>query len=379
MSVATAVRQLTPIGRGAIASLCVQGPQATSFVAKRFSPLRKRDPDGFTMGRIRVGIWCCDERHVGEELVVCRTDHDRYEIHCHGGRAAIASIVDSLVDLGCEHSTGQEVTRGMTGHAWKHQALTALAAATTQRTALILLDQHQGAFCQAIGQVSEAFESGRHDAARSQLQSLLAWTQFGLHLVIPWKVVIAGPPNVGKSSLINSLLGYQRAVVFSRPGTTRDVVAVETAVDGWPVTLHDTAGLRESDDPIETEGVQRALASCRDSDLIVWVQSIDQPLTAAELRTREALDASLIVVNKADLADTVNTAMADVILTSALTGAGIGRLVEAISQSLVPAPPAAGAPVPYCEQQAESLEAAIAAIDAGNLASAGELLSSLRA
>jgi tRNA modification GTPase len=89
-------------------------------------------------------------------------------------------------------------------------------------------------------------------------------------------VVIAGPPNVGKSSLINALLGYQRAIVFDQPGTTRDVLTATTAIDGWPVELADTAGIREGDDAIETEGVARALAEIRAADLVVEVWDASQ-------------------------------------------------------------------------------------------------------
>ena len=80
----------------------------------------------------------------------------------------------------------------------------------------------------------------------------------GRHLLTPFDVVLAGPANVGKSSLINALVGYNRAIVYDAPGTTRDVITAETAIDGWPVTLSDTAGLRDSDDPLEMAGVQTA-------------------------------------------------------------------------------------------------------------------------
>ena len=83
-------------------------------------------------------------------------------------------------------------------------------------------------------------------AAAARIREWLAWEDFGLHLTRPWNVVLAGRPNVGKSSLINALLGYTRSIVFDQPGTTRDVVTAATAIDGWPIELSDTAGLRES-------------------------------------------------------------------------------------------------------------------------------------
>src|SRR4029453_3197945 len=76
------------------------------------------------------------------------------------------------------------------------------------------------------------------------LGAVLEFAELGQHLTAPWRVVLAGPPNVGKSSLINALAGYQRTIVSHVPGTTRDVVTTTTAIDGWPVELADTAGLR---------------------------------------------------------------------------------------------------------------------------------------
>ena len=96
---------------------------------------------------------------------------------------------------------------------------------------------------------NRGFAAGRSaDAARQQIEALLSHAATGLHLVHPWQVVVAGRPNVGKSSLINAIAGYRRAIVHSTPGTTRDVVSVQTAMDGWPVEISDTAGLRETGD-----------------------------------------------------------------------------------------------------------------------------------
>src|SRR5690606_16577637 len=95
----------------------------------------------------------------------------------------------------------------------------------------------------------------RFEEARRRLAALVDRAPLGLHLTRPWHVALAGAPNVGKSSLLNAVLGYGRAIVFDQPGTTRDVLDAVTAIDGWPVRLTDGAGLRESVDALEAAGV----------------------------------------------------------------------------------------------------------------------------
>src|SRR5690606_27241148 len=104
--------------------------------------------------------------------------------------------------------------------------------------------------------------------ASAEIADLLQTGQTARHLLTPWQVVLCGRPNVGKSSLINALVGYERTVVFDQPGTTRDVVSVETAIHGWPVIFSDTAGLRETESELEAAGIARARARLKQADLI---------------------------------------------------------------------------------------------------------------
>src|SRR5204862_3686687 len=158
------------------------------------------------------------------------------------------------------------------------QALLALAGARTERTATIFLDQYRGALRKDLTAIEHDLTHGNHDTAVRALNSLLARASLGLHLRQPWKVVIAGRPNDGKSSLMNAILGYQRSIVWHEPGTTRDVLTATTAIDGWPLELIDTAGLRvgravpaDSADPIESEGIARARAQIAAADLTILV------------------------------------------------------------------------------------------------------------
>ena len=109
-------------------------------------------------------------------------------------------------------------------------------------------------------------------------------------------VAIAGPPNVGKSTLINQLARREVAIVSPHAGTTRDVIEVQLDLDGYPVTVIDTAGIRETDDPVEQEGVRRARARAAEADLVLWLAD-----TPAAEHSRERAAPVWIVRNKIDL------------------------------------------------------------------------------
>src|SRR5207302_4907618 len=119
-------------------------------------------------------------------------------------------------------------------------------------------------------------------------------------------LAIAGRPNVGKSSLFNRLLEQDRAIVTDIPGTTRDLVSETAAIGGIPVKLYDTAGIRESSEPVESLGIERAYQAIADADLTLVVLDLSQPITREDetLITRAASARCLVVGNKSDIAAT---------------------------------------------------------------------------
>src|SRR5262249_40580189 len=177
------------------------------------------------------------------------------------------------------------------------EAAVALGRALTPRTASVLLDQYQGALEQALTEVRAALERGDGAEAEKPLASLTRHAALGLHLTTPWRVGGGGAANVGKSSLVNALAGYQRSIVAETPGTTRDVVTTLLAIDGWPVELADTAGLREDAEALEGQGIGLAQAAAGTADLCLWVvDGASAPVWPQALPTRV-----LRVVNKIDL------------------------------------------------------------------------------
>ena len=206
------------------------------------------------------------------------------------------------------------------------------------------------------------------------MEELLSHSELGLHLTQPWKVVLAGRPNVGKSSLINALVGFRRSIVWAEPGTTRDVVTAATALAGWPVELADTAGLRPAQGDIEAEGIARARCQIEAADLVLLVSDLsagwtadDDGLLAGFSRSTAGQASSgtqriLLVHNKLDVPAAANSSRPAGVAVSALTGQGLDELAREIVRQLVPQLPPHGTPVPFTDQQRTCLTAAALAL-----------------
>ena len=237
--------------------------------------------------------------------------------------------------------------------AWQVEAREALTHAATLRTASILLDQYHGAFQHALTQIAENLQHQRIVEARQLLDLLLQRIPLGRHLIEPWKIVIGGAVNVGKSSLANALAGHVRSVVSPTPGTTRDVVTTRLALDGWPVELSDTAGWRSGTDSLEAAGIDRARAALEHADLVIWLLDGSAPPVFPEMPLPKVVH----VINKIDLPrawdwQSVNGGC----LVSARTGEGVTVLCEHLAKVLVPDPPAAKEPVPFNARMCGLLE-----------------------
>jgi tRNA modification GTPase len=206
---------------------------------------------------------------------------------------------------------------------------------------------------------------------------LLRWSSLGSHLVRPWQVVLAGAPNVGKSSLINALLGYQRAIVHEQPGTTRDVVAAVSALEGWPVELSDTAGQRASGEPLEAAGIRLAEDRSAAADLVVLVFDASKPDPEQQRSLSDRWPRSLRVFNKCDLlppGSLIAGQESSGLYASALLGAGIEELGREIARRLVPAAPPPGQAVPFATEQVEVLAQVRGAVLASEFDAASQAL-----
>lgn len=378
ISVETAIRwtaaRLTPVGRGAIATIRVAGSSRTELLAVNvqaagvksstawsgfdslFQAANRKQIRQQPLHAICFGKWGLANT---EELVICRVAENIVEIHCHGGDAAVERVLGDLASIGCEvvDWTSQVAACSDTFEA---ECQEVLSRTTTWRTTQIVLEQANGVLREAFQRLATLASENQESLFRQQLQELVRWSKFGLRLSSPWNVVLTGRPNVGKSSLINALLGYERAIVFDQPGTTRDVVTGETAFDGWPVTLADTAGLRDNAPELEAAGIALARDRLRTADLRLILLDFSQPPTTEDIELlNEWADQSnsLIIAHKADLSNRWGLKLpADVLRVSSVTGEGVANLQRKLIQHLVPSVPEPGTPIPLTVRQVRLLE-----------------------
>jgi tRNA modification GTPase len=320
-----------------------------------------------------------DSATAADEVVVTATQVNPVpwvEVHCHGGAEVVRWLMEIFEKQGCQSCSLSDLERATSTNPLKTAASLELAQATTVRTAGILLDQYHGACERALSEIQSALAKDDVDMAIRLLESLDRFADVGRHLTTPWKVAVIGPPNVGKSSLVNALAGFQRAVVAPTPGTTRDLVTTAIAVDGWPVELIDTAGLRDESESLEGQGIMLARQAANEADLCLWILDASEPpiWPEGELRENKKLR---FVVNKIDLTAAWDIPESGTILVSARTGAGLNELVEALGRWLVPDSPVAGVAVPFTPKLASQIEEALTDIRAGRIEEMKQKLTAL--
>jgi tRNA modification GTPase len=359
----------TPFGEGAVALLRLSGPHCveiadTIFRSKvRASELRPRVQqfgvifDGAqALDDVLLTVFRAPASYTGEDVV---------EIACHGGVLITRRILELLLRSGARAAQPGEFTQRayLAGKMDLTQAEAvmdlitaqtdlALRAASEQlegrlgeriralRDALLDLLAHVEAFIdfpdEDIDPDTGAALASRLDAALTEIDALLATAGRGRVLREGVRTVICGAPNVGKSSLLNLLLGCDRAIVSPRPGTTRDVLEETLDVRGLPLRLIDTAGLRESDDEIEQAGMERTRRQLEQADLILHVIDASQPMPAGPSAiTASGDDRELLILNKVDLREHASWCETRGVRMSCLQNAGVPALEEAIVERVM--------------------------------------------
>jgi tRNA modification GTPase len=367
----------TPSGEGGIAVIRVSGGKAFQIIDTCFKAISKNlhSLTEVSSHTIHHGYIIQDQDIVDEVLVSVfksprsYTGENSVEIGCHGGFVIARKVLETILDAGARLAEPGEFTRRafLNGHLdlTQAEAVVDLIHARTERAARAASEQLAGGLSRVFDDIrDELLQSLAHveayidfpdediapnvseglrrhlTKAKETIFDALETFREGYILRNGFCVAIVGRPNAGKSSLLNALLKRERAIVSEIPGTTRDAIEAEADIGGVPITFVDTAGVRESENAIEMEGVRRSRQWIERADVILWVVdgsevfSEEDETFYREIRGETSL---IVVVNKQDLPCLWNPenrlGREDVIPVSCLSGEGLPQLKQLLCQT----------------------------------------------
>ena len=392
----------------AIGIVRLSGPETLALMDRVFvpfagKPMSQRPDRALVYGRL------VDRKGELLDLCLCTvsrgphsyTGEDTAELQCHGSPVVLRAALDELFALGARQAGPGEFTKRafLNGclELTAAEAVVDLIDAETVESAKNAAGQLGG----AIGGKIEAIYAALTDISahyhavldypdediedfrladyrrtlqdgEAKLRALLATFERGKLMNAGLPTVIIGRPNAGKSSLLNALLGYDRAIVTAVPGTTRDTIEEKLRLGRLTLRLVDTAGIRETDDEVERLGVQRSRAAVETAQLVLAVIDASEPLTAEDeevLRRAESAPRALVLLSKSDLPAVVTEVPTSlpVLTVSALTGEGLDELQRAV-EALYPLPAVPAGEILTNVRHAEAVSRALDALQGARLA-----------
>ncbi len=380
--------RLTPRGRGAVAVIRIVADESqllqlplTSIPDQpnRLKLVHWKDVDKKTDSVIREDVVV---RRLPSESIELFHRFGGIEVCCHGGTAAVRRIEKTCLAIGLPKISPTEWYTILASAQPTPLSMDTVQAnqlflrAASPRTAATLFDQSRGAMDRVWTQIYHSVErlaiqmEGRSSEMRRLKRRLIRLNQlvsYGKHLVTPYRVVLLGPPNAGKSSLLNALAGYRRAIVHSQPGTTRDCVEEPIFYRGIPLLWSDTAGVRDSGDPLEVAGMEQTFRQLQQADLVLELSEFGQPISTSlpnmspiwisrwtQLHKKNRW---LFVVNKIDLSDSSERpANTDGCMhISVKNNTGVHELLDQVVRRLVPAFPRPEEAVPFLPKHARMI------------------------
>lgn len=366
----------TPIGEGGIAIIRISGEKALEIADKIFAPKSKKDIKDMKTYTMRYGtIVDLDTKDIIDDVILSYmkgprsyTGENVIEVNCHGGVVATNRVLNQIVKAGARIAEPGEFTKRafLNGRIDLSQAEATMdiIKAKTELSMKSAMMQSKGALSKEIGELrkyllnvlalieyavdfTEDDEDIVDDDLIAQIKdsitktitrinSLLKNADEGKIIRDGLNIVIVGKPNVGKSSLLNSLLREKRAIVTDIPGTTRDIIEEYINLDGIPIKITDTAGIRDTEDTVEKIGVERSKEKIEEADLVILMLDTSRALDDEDRVIIDAINDKkyIALLNKVDLecklSEEVITSLNRTIEISAKTGFGIENLKEEI-------------------------------------------------
>ena len=366
----------TPVGEGGVGIVRLSGSEALSIARRLFQP--RRGGEQYRPQLLRYGKIVDDRGHnIDEAMAVyfkaphSYTREDVVEIHCHGGALPLRRTLELALQAGARLAEPGEFTlraflNGRIDLA-QAEATLDLIQARTQTGLQLALDQLGGGLSRqvqaarndligALAYLTALVDFPEDDvpeqevlvplrAALAQTERLYRGADQGMVYRYGARAVLVGRPNAGKSSLLNALLQVDRAIVTPVAGTTRDTLEETANLDGVPVVLIDTAGITETDDPVERIGVERSQRALATADIVLLVVDQSAPLTEEDMAIAALTHGrpTILVGNKADQPSLLNPApliaahstLQAHVITSAATGAGLSELGGTVARTLL--------------------------------------------
>lgn len=369
----TIIAPATAVGEGGIAIVRISGPDSLEITKQYFRPSSTNIL--FQSHRLYHGLLVDPQgQHIDEVMVVhmaaphTYTRDDVVEIHCHGSQQVVRAILHLFMDQGLRLAQPGEFTYRafINGRLDLSQAeaVAQLIHAKSDSSRKLALAQVEGQLGQTIYQITEKLRDIRilleawidfpeedlpqEDLARilrdvslfdSEIKEITNTYNSGRVLTEGASILLVGRPNAGKSSLLNTLLGEERAIVTDIPGTTRDLLEEGMVISGVPVRLVDTAGLRHSIDPVEMEGVRRAKIKVEQADLVLFLVDGSRSIDDQDLYAHQVCSGNkaFLVLNKNDLPTVADTSFCHfpAFSISTKSGEGLDHLRDAIAKFLL--------------------------------------------